>query len=175
MVDDYLPLLDRMDESIDALEQEVLSDSGDDVLARIFAMKRKLQQLRRVGVHQKEVLYRLGRGEFDEIPEPLLPFFRDVYDHYVRVNDLADSYRDLLSATFEAHLSVQSNKMNAIMKTLTLATTVFMPLTFIAGVYGMNFEHMPELKSPRAYPIVLAAMAAIALVIMLFYRRKRWL
>jgi magnesium transporter len=175
VVDDYLPVLDAMDANLEALEQEVLADSGADVLQRIFALKRQLQQLRRVGVHQKEVLYRLSRGEFDEIPEPLLPFFRDVYDHFVRVTDLAESYRDLVSSTFEAHLSVQSNKMNAIMKTLTLATTVFMPLTFIAGVYGMNFEHMPELKKAWAYPAVIASMGLIAGAIMLFYRRRRWI
>lgn len=175
VVDDYLPLLDGMDDEIDSLEREVLSDSGTDVLQRIFSIKRQLQQLRRVSIHQKEVLYRLSRGEFDEIPEPLLPFFRDIYDHFVRVTDLAESYRDLIAGTFEAHLSVQSNKMNAIMKTLTLAATVFMPLTFVAGVYGMNFEHMPELKKPWAYPVVLASMLGIAVAIMLFYRRKKWI
>jgi magnesium transporter len=175
VVDDYLPLLDRLDDEIDVLEHEVLSDSGSDVLQRIFAIKRQLQQLRRVSIHQKEVLYRLSRGEFDEIPEPLVPFFRDVYDHFVRVTDLAESYRDLIAGTFDAHLSVQSNKTNAIMKTLTLATTVFMPLSFIAGVYGMNFETMPELKKPWAYPAVLVTMGVVALIILLIYRRKRWL
>jgi magnesium transporter len=175
VVDDYLPLLDALDEEIDVLEKDVLADAGDEVLPRIFSAKRRLQQLRRVSIHQKEVLYRLSRGEFDEIPEALLPFFRDVHDHYVRVADLAESYRDLVGATFEAHLSVQSNKMNSIMKTLTLATTLFMPLTFISGVYGMNFEHMPELKKPMAYPIVLGVMGLIATSVLLLYRRKRWL
>jgi magnesium transporter len=175
VVDDYLPLLDRIDEEIDVLEKDVLDDAGREVLPRIFALKRQLQQLRRVSTHQKEVLYRLSRGELDEVPEALLPFFRDVHDHYVRVADLAESYRDLVAATFEAHLSVQSNKMNAIMKTLTLLTTLFMPLTFIAGIYGMNFEHMPELKNPRAYPIVVGIMGALAVVTILVYRRKRWI
>jgi magnesium transporter len=175
VVDDYIPLLDGMDEELDDLEREVLADTGKEVLQRVFSVKRKLQQLRRVSIHQKEVLYRLSRGEFDEIPAPLIPFFRDIYDHFVRVTDLAESYRDLIAGTFEAHLSVQSNKMNAIMKTLTLAATVFMPLTFIAGVYGMNFEHMPELKEVWGYPLALAVMLVIALAIMLFYRRKRWI
>jgi len=175
VVDDYLPLLDRLDDEIDVLEHEVLSDVGADVLQRIFAIKRQLQQLRRVSIHQKEVLYRLSRGEFDEIPEALVPFFRDVYDHFVRVTDLAESYRELIAGTFEAHLSVQSNKTNAIMKTLTLATTIFMPLSFIAGVYGMNFEHMPELKNPRGYFTVLGVMGTLAVVILAIYRRKRWL
>jgi magnesium transporter len=175
VVDDYIPLLDRLDEEIDILEHEVLSDSGADVLKRIFAIKRQLQQLRRVAIHQKEVLYRLSRGEFDEIPEQLVPFFRDVYDHFVRVTDLADSYRELIAGTFEAHLSVQSNKTNEIMKTLTLATTIFMPLSFIAGVYGMNFDTMPELRRPWAYFGTLIFMCVLAVLILLIYRRKRWL
>jgi magnesium transporter len=175
VVDDYIPLLDRIDDEIGTLEHEVLSDSGKDVLKRIFAIKRQLQQLRRVAIHQKEVLYRLSRGEFDEIPEPLVPFFRDVYDHFARVSDLADSYRELINGTFEAHLSVQSNKMNQIMKTLTLATTIFMPLSFIAGIYGMNFEDMPELKKPGAYFGTLVFMGVLAVVILLIYRRKKWL
>lgn len=175
VVDDYIPLLDRLDDEIDVLEHEVLSDTGTDVLKRIFAIKRQLQQLRRVAIHQKEVLYRLSRGEFDEIPEQLVPFFRDIYDHFVRVTDLAESYRELIAGTFEAHLSVQSNKTNEIMKTLTLATTIFMPLSFIAGLYGMNFDNMPELRRPYAYFGTLIFMVVLAVTILLIYRRKKWL
>lgn len=176
VIDDYIPLLDQLDDTIEVLEQDVLHDrGGPDILQKIFTIKRQLQQLRRVSVHQKEVLYRLSRGEFDEIPEQLVPYFRDIYDHFVRVTDLAESYRDLIAATFEAHLSVQSNKMNAIMKTLTLITTMFGPLTFLAGLYGMNFKHMPELEVRWAYPAVLIAMLVIAASVVAFYRRKRWL
>ncbi|MBK7400709.1 MAG: magnesium/cobalt transporter CorA [Myxococcales bacterium] len=176
IIDDYIPLLDQLDDTIEELEQKVLHDTGGpDILQQIFSIKRQLQQLRRVSVHQKEVLYRLSRGEFDEIPEQAIPYFRDIYDHFVRVSDLAESYRDLIAGTFEAHLSVQSNKMNAIMKTLTLATTIFNPLTFLAGVYGMNFEHMPELKKPWAYPLTLGAMALIALSVFWFYKKKKWI
>jgi magnesium transporter len=176
MVDDYVPLLDKLDVAIDDLEREVLAgESGGEVLQRILGLKRQLQQLRRVAIHQKEVLHRLGRGEFDEIPPELLPFVRDVYDHFVRVTDLAESYRDLVSSTFEAHLSVQSNKMNAIMKTLTLVSTMFMPLSFIAGLYGMNFENMPELKTKDGYFVTVAVMVGIALTILLLYRRKKWI
>ncbi len=176
IIDDYIPLLDQLDDTIEALEQEVLHDrGGPDILQQIFSIKRQLQQLRRVSVHQKEVLYRLSRGEFDEIPEQLIPYFRDIYDHFVRVTDLAESYRDLIAATFEAHLSVQSNKMNAIMKTLTLITTLFGPLTFLAGLYGMNFKHMPELELPWAYPVLLVAMLLIGIGVLWFYKKKRWI
>jgi magnesium transporter len=98
-----------------------------------------------------------------------------VYDHFARVTDLADSYRELLSGALEAYLSVQSNRMNEVMKTLTLISTVMLPLTFVAGVYGMNFEHMPELKWDYGYVFALVLMASIAGGIILYFRHKRWL
>jgi magnesium transporter len=173
-VDDFVPVLDELDEKIDRLETDVLS-GADDVLPRIFAYKRQLQQLRRVSIHQKEVLHRLGRGEFDRIPQALVPFFRDVYDHFVRVSDLTDSYRELVASVMEAHLSVQSNRMNAIMKQLTLTATLFMPLSFVVGFYGMNFEHMPELHVRWAYPALVAVLLGIVVSMLTFYRRKRWI
>ena len=112
----------------------------------ILKVKRSLQLLRRTTIYQREILLRLARADFDEIPRELVPFFRDVYDHYARVTELVDSYRELVTSLLEAHLSLQSNRMNVVMKRLTVISTVMLPLTVIAGVYGMNFEHMPELK-----------------------------
>jgi len=175
LIDDYMPLLDRLDEEVEGLENTVLSGTQEDVLPRIFQSKRQLQQLRRVAVHQKEVLHRLGRGEFSRIPEALTPFYRDVYDHFARVHDLAESYRDVISSAMEAYLSVQSNRMNAIMKTLTLTATIFLPLSFVAGFYGMNFEHMPELHSRWGYPLVIALLVCIVIGMLMLYRRKKWL
>jgi magnesium transporter len=179
LVDDYMPLLDRYDEELTSLEAEVVVHAGTKrgprVMKRIFAMKRAIMNLRRNTIHQREILLRLSRAEFDEIPPEAMPFFRDVYDHFVRVTDLADSYRELLTSALEAFLSVQSNRMNEIMKTLTLISTVMLPLTFIAGVYGMNFEHMPELKWQNGYPFALTLMAVTALGILYFFRRKKWL
>lgn len=173
-VDDFVPVLDELDDRIDQLETDVLSaDAG--VLPRIFAYKRQLQQLRRVSIHQKELLHRLGRGEFDRIPQALVPFFRDVYDHFVRVSDLTDSYRELVASVMEAHLSVQSNRMNAIMKQLTLTATLFMPLSFVVGFYGMNFEHMPELHLRGAYPALVLVLIVIVISMLTFYRRKGWI
>jgi magnesium transporter len=174
-VDDFVPVLDRLDEAIDQLETDVLETNGDDTLARIFSYKRQLQQLRRASSHQKEVLHRLGRGEFDRIPQALVPFFRDVHDHFVRVSDLAESYRDLVASALEAHLSVQSNRMNAIMKQLTLTATIFLPLSFVVGFYGMNFEHMPELHLKWAYPAVIGVLGTIVVLMLAFYRRKKWI
>jgi magnesium transporter len=128
-----------------------------------------------MGIHQREILLRLARGELDEIPRDAVPFFRDIYDHFLRVNDLVESYRDLVSGALEAYLSVQSNRMNEIMKTLTLIATVMLPITFIAGLYGMNFKQMPELEWAWGYPYALALMAAVTIGCLVYFRRKGWI
>jgi magnesium transporter len=177
-VDRYLPIIDDLDRELDDLEHDVLrkagTPKGPPVLRRILRFKRTLQDLRRMAIHQREVLLRLARAEFDEIPREFTPFFRDVYDHFLRINDLVEAYRDLVTSSLEAYLSVQSNRMNEIMKTLTLISTVMLPLTFIAGVYGMNFKHMPELDWVLGYPFALGLMATVALGILWFFRRKGW-
>jgi magnesium transporter len=148
---------------------------GAPVLKRILKFRRLLQDLRRMSIHQREILLRLARGEFDEIPRDVVPFFRDVYDHFVRITDVIESFRDSVTSALEAYLTVQANRMNEVMKTLTLISTVMLPLTFIAGVYGMNFRHMPELAWIGGYPFALGLMAVVAIGILLYFRHKGWL
>jgi magnesium transporter len=178
-VDRYLPIVDDLDVEIEQLESDVLDRAGTPggraVMLRILAFKRRLQELRRMSIHQREILLRLSRGELDEIPQEALPFYRDVYDHFLRINDIAESHRDLVTSALDAFLSVQSNRMNEVMKTLTLTSTVMLPLTFIAGVYGMNFEYMPELKWPWGYPAVIGVMLAVATGIVLWFRHRGWM
>jgi magnesium transporter len=178
-VDRYMPVIDDLDSQIADLENEVLrkagTKQGPPILRKILGFKRMLLTLRRMSIHQREILLRLARGEFDEIPHDAQPVYRDVYDHFLRVNDLVESYRDLVTSALEAYLSVQSNRMNEIMKTLTLMSTVMLPITFIAGVYGMNFEHMPELKEPWGYPAAMGFMAAIVITALVYFRQKGWI
>ena len=178
-VDRYLPIVDHLDDQIDKLETDALhhagTPKGPHVLKRILKFRRLLQELRRMSVHQREIFLRLSRGEFDEIPRDTVPFFRDVHDHFVRINDLLEGFRDLVSNALDAYLSVQNNRMSEVMKTLTLISTVMLPLTFIAGVYGMNFKHMPELAWLGGYPFALGLMALVAGGILLWFRRKGWL
>ncbi len=174
LIDHYLPLMDAFDDAIDAIEIEVVTNPSQAALPRIFTLKHSLMTLRRVAVHQREILLRLSRGEFALIPAPLLPFFRDVYDHFTRVADLCDSYRELVSGALDAYLTTTSNRMNEIMKVLTAIATVMLPLTFIAGVYGMNFEHMPELHWRYGYAFSLVLMAIVASMMMFYFKRKRW-
>ncbi len=178
-VDGYLPVIDQLDTEIEQLENDVLAKAGTPrgqrVLKRILGFKRTLQDLRRMSIHQREILLRLSRGDFGEIPPEAIPFFRDVYDHFLRINDIAEGYRDLVTSALDAYLSVQSNRMNEVMKTLTLMSTVMLPLTFIAGVYGMNFKHMPELEWLWGYPTALGLMAAVTITILLWFRRKGYI
>lgn len=178
-VDRYLPVIDHIDRELERLEDEVLRKAGTrqgpPLLRKILGRKRLLLGLRRMSVHQREILLRLARGEFEEIPADAVPFFRDVYDHFLRVTDQVESYRDITTSALEAYLSVQSNRMNEVMKTLTLISTLMLPITFIAGLYGMNFDNMPELRTRWGYPATLLLMAAITLVTLLWFWRKGWI
>ena len=145
------------------------------ILAEIMDLKRSVLRLRRISTKQMDILMRMSRGEFRLIPEEMRPFYRDVYDHIVRVTDLAESYRDLIGGCLEAYLSVVSNRMNEIMKVLTIFSAIMLPLTFIAGVYGMNFENMPELHSRYGYFGALLVMFVIAVVMLVFFWRRGWI
>ncbi len=179
LVDRFLPVVDYFDKTVEALENEVMSKAGtpggQSVLERLFELKRELQSFRRSAAQQREIFLRLGRGEYEEIPKELVPFFRDIYDHFMRMIDLVESYREMASNSLDIFLSVQANRMNEVMKTLTLMSTIMLPLSFIAGVYGMNFKRMPELEWHNGYEFALFLMAAVAVTILVWFKRKRWI
>jgi magnesium transporter len=177
VVDYYSPVLDDFDDRIDQLEHEIftLKQPNNAILAQIMDLKRSVLRLRRISTKQMDILLRMSRGEFELIPDEMRPFYRDVYDHLVRVVDLSESYRDLISGSLEAYLSVVSNRMNEIMKVLTIFSAIMLPLTFIAGVYGMNFDNMPELHSRYGYFGTLAVMGAVAVGMLIFFWRRGWL
>ncbi len=177
IVDFYSPVLDDFDERIAKLEDDIftLNRPNKAILEEIMDLKRGVLRLRRISSRQMEVILRTSRGEFALIPAPLLPFYRDVYDHIMRVTDLAESYRDLISGSLDAYMSVVSNRMNEIMKVLTIFSAIMLPLTFIAGVYGMNFEHMPELGTEYGYFVVWGIMIVVALGMLVFFWRRGWI
>ncbi|MBX3187891.1 MAG: magnesium/cobalt transporter CorA [Labilithrix sp.] len=179
MVDEYVPLIDRFDDQIEQIELKILGSgsakSDRSIIPKIIRIKRSLQMLRRTTIYQREILLRLARAEFDEIPRELVPFYRDVYDHFARVTELVDSYRELVTSLLEAHLSMQSNRTNEVMRRLTIISTIMLPLSVIAGVYGMNFERMPELKWAYGYPFALGLMAVVAISIVAWFKAKKWI
>jgi len=177
IVDDYLPVMDDFDERINDLEDNIfnLHRPNDQILEEILGLKRSVLRVRRITSKQLDVLYRISHGQFQLISGPVLPFYRDIYDHLVRVTDLAESYRDLIGGSLEAYLSVVSNRLNEIMKVLTIFSAVMLPLTFIAGVYGMNFDNMPEIHSRYGYYAVWLVMGSVAVGMLAFFWRRGWI
>jgi magnesium transporter len=177
IVDFYSPVLDDFDERIDKLEDDIftLKSPNNEILEEIMDLKRGVLRLRRISTKQMDVFYRMSRGEFSLVDQTMLPFYRDIYDHLIRVTDLAENYRDLISGALEAYLSVVSNRLNEIMKVLTIFSAVMLPLTFIAGVYGMNFDNMPELHSRYGYYGAWALMVVVAFSMLGFFWRRGWI
>ena len=171
-VDQYLPVLENFEKKIDEVEDRVFHATTSDVLSEVLAFKRALMRLRRISGHQRDVLMRLVRREFPMIDEKSVYGLRDVHDHLVRITDLADTYRELVGGALEAHLSIVSNRTNEIMRVLTVIATLFIPLTFVVGVYGMNFEHMPELGWRYGYLLIWLVMLAVAGGMYLYFRRR---
>lgn len=175
LVDNYLPVMDRIGAQIEALEDRIIHCPEGELLEQVLDAKKVLQRLRRMTGHQRMIFESLARGHLELIPRDSQAFFRDIYDHFVRVADLAESFREGAQSAVEAYLSVSANKTNEIMKVLTQISTVMLPLTFIAGVYGMNFDFMPELHWTYGYPFALGLMVVIAAALVLWFRRRHWL
>ncbi len=174
LADHYKPLLERFDDEVEALEAKVLDETHDPTKA-IFALKRSLSKMKRIATHQHAVAQRLALGGFARIDPAALPFFRDVADHFLRVVDSSESNRELLGSLFETYKSLQAHKLGEVMKMLTILSTIMLPLTFIAGIYGMNFEFMPELHWRYGYAFAIGLMLAIVCALLLLFRRRRWL
>ncbi|MCC6876210.1 MAG: magnesium/cobalt transporter CorA [Sandaracinaceae bacterium] len=174
LVDEFLPLMEKLDAEIDAIQTAIMKSPHPSLLERIFRMQHSLQRIRRIGHHQKTLLSRLSRGEFALIPEDTRPFFSDVYDHFLRVTDLTDVYREQIASSMEGYISVQSHKLNEIMRVLTIFSTVMLPLNFIAGLYGMNFDYMPGLHWDYGYQTAVSVMVTLAIGLWLFFKSRRW-
>jgi magnesium transporter len=181
VVDGYFPVLERFGERIEALETEAEGVPGQATISRIHELKRDLVTLRRAIWSQREAFGTLLRDRFPQITEETLVYLRDCYDHAVRVVELVESYREQGADLVSTYMSSVSNRMNEIMKVLTIIATIFIPLTFIAGVYGMNFDpgrsplNMPELRWYWGYPFALGLMAVSVAGLLAFFRRKKWL
>lgn len=175
IVDRFAPLAARFEQEIDALEVRVLKGTDESVLARILELIRSLHHLRRVAIRQRDLLERLARAEFDEIPPEAKPFFRDVHEHFKDFTEALEIMRDDLKSLFNAFVSLASQRMNEVMKVLTIISTIMLPLTFIAGIYGMNFRNMPELEWQHGYYYTLAVMGAVGVGMLAYFKRRRWL
>jgi magnesium transporter len=174
LVDEYMPLLDHMDEEVEMLEDRVLANPETATLERLLTLKHMVMSLRRVINPQRELINRLCRDEFPQISKISQIYFRDVYDHLVRIQDMSESIRDIVSGAMDIYLNSTSLRLNVVMKALTIVSTIFLPLTFLAGVYGMNFKYFPELNYPWAYPTLWGVFALIVIFMLAFFKKRGW-
>jgi magnesium transporter len=175
VVDNYFTILEKFGDNIEFLEEEVVENPETETLQMIHSLKRELIFLRKSIWPLRDVVSRMERGGSKLIRNNTAIYLRDVYDHTIQVIDSIETYRDILSGILDIYFSSISNKMNEIMKVLTIIGTIFIPLTFLTGIYGMNFTYMPELSFTYGYPIVLLLMLIIVGIMVFYFRRKKWL
>jgi magnesium transporter len=174
IVDDYFVVMDQIVDWVEDLEDTIFSRFREGAIQEIFALKKDLLMMRRVVAPERDVVNVLLRREVPIFQGDELAYMQDVYDHIVRVTDTIDTYRDLLSSALDSYLSLQSNQLNQLVKLLTLSSIILMACSLIAGIYGMNFAHMPELGWRYGYPFAIGIMAAVAVTLALFFRSRKW-
>lgn len=174
IVDNYYVVLDTIGSQIDEIEDCIYTDSAEEAFSKIQGIKKELIFLRKAVYPLREALSKVIKGETSFVQEDNLRYFSDVYDHTVHVIDTLETYKDLTSSLLDVHMNTMNNRLNEVMKLLTVITTIFIPLSFISSVYGMNFEFMPELHTTWGYPAVLGLMAVISMGMILYFKKKKW-
>ena len=175
IIDNYFIILEKLGEKIELLEEKLVTQPAPETLRTIHHLKREMIFLRKAVWPLREVINGLERGESSLIKESTRVYLRDVYDHTIQTIDTIETYRDMVSGMLDIYLSSVSNRLNSVMKVLTIIATIFMPLTFLAGVYGMNFKYMPELGWRLGYPLIWLIMIGIGVLMLIFFRKKKWL
>lgn len=175
IVDHYFLILENLAEELEILEENAIENSGSDFIRNIQLMKRELIYIRKSIWPVRELIGSLFRGDSSLITDFTKPYLKDVYDHTIQIIDTIENFRDIISGILDIYLTKASNRMNEIMKVLTVIATIFIPLTFIVGIYGMNFEFMPELKWRWAYPSLWMIMLTIFIGMIVFFRKKKWI
>lgn len=175
IVDNYFVILEKLGDRIESLETELIENPAQKTVQKIYQLKRELIFLHNAVWPLREVVNVFGKRESSLIKDSTAPYIRDVYDHVIHVIDSVDIYREMLSGMLDMYLSSVSNRLNQVMKVLTVIATIFMPLTFIVGLYGMNFKNMPELEWRYGYPVVLGLIVVIVIFMLVYFKRKKWL
>jgi magnesium transporter len=175
IVDNYFIILEKIGEKIESIEEEVMENPTNITVQKIYSLKREMIYLRKSVWPLREVISVLLRGESRLIRPNTGIFLRDVYDHTIQVIDTIETFRDMVSGMLDIYMSSVSNKMNEVMKVLTIFAAIFIPLTFIAGVYGMNFQYMPELGWQWGYFGILLVMLLVGVILVFYFKRKKWL
>jgi magnesium transporter len=175
IVDNYFMIMEKLGETIEFLEEKLVAQPVPETLQTIHQLKRELIFLRKAVWPLREVIGGLQRGELTLIKEATRVYLRDVYDHTIQVIDTIETFRDMISGMLDIYLSSVSNRLNSVMKVLTIIATIFMPLTFLAGIYGMNFKYFPELEWRWSYPVFWLVSLLISVSMLLYFKKKNWL
>jgi len=175
MVDNYSSILEYFEREVDAIEEDVLEEPDQETVRKIFTLRRDIYDLKRTALPQKEMLGQITRGQFSQISDRAALYFRDIYDHLTRIIELSESHRDTLITALEVYFSNVSTKTNQIIKVLTIFTVILMPPTFLVGLWGMNFEHMPELGWDYGYALFWVLLVAITVTMIVIFKKKKWL
>lgn len=175
VVDNYFCILEALGEKIESTEESLVSKPTEAVLHQIHKMKRQMVFLRRSVWPLRELISSFSKSDSRLLTKSTDIYLRDVYEHTIQIIDTIESYRDSVSNMLDTYLSSISNRMNSVMKVLTIIATIFIPLTFLAGIYGMNFKYMPELQWRWAYPVVWLIMVIAAITMLIYFKRKKWL
>ena len=175
VVDSYFSVIEKIGDAVEEIEEEIMNNENKSSLKKLYELKRELIFLRKQVWPMRDMINSMIRSESDFLSKDTHIFLRDLLDHSTRIIDTVETYRDLLSGIMDVYLSNASNRMNEVMKVLTIVSSIFIPVTFIVGVYGMNFDFMPELRSPYGYATVWAIMLAIMVGQIIFFKRKKWL
>lgn len=174
-VDNYFVILEQIEDLTEKLEEKILANPDNKIKSEIHNLKLQMLTLRKSISPLREAVNRFSDTDSSILQESSQVFLRDLYDHTIQVMEMTDTYRDILNGLYDLYLSEISFKMNSVMQVLTIISTIFIPLTFLAGIYGMNFEHMPELSYRYSYPIFWMVMTVITISLIFYFRRKRWL
>jgi len=169
-----MPLIDSMETEVEWIEDSAMEKPTPATLQRLLSLKHSIMSLRRIIAPQREVMNRLSRDEFPQIDAQSLIYFRDIYDHLVRIQDLADIIRDIVSGSLDIYFNSTSLRLNEIMKALTIVSTVFLPLSFITGAFGMNFINIPGAQTTNGFLITCAILVALGVAMLLYFRKKHW-
>lgn len=175
IVDNFNTTLDILEFDVDQVEDDVLGEADEDTIRSIFTLRRDIVHLKRIVLPQKEALNRLSKEQFSLISKTASVYFSDIFDHLVRINDITDFHREILNSSLEVYYSSISTKTNEVIKFLTIFTVLFIPPTFLVGLWGMNFKYMPELDSRYGYFIALGVMFIISFALLGFFRKKKWI
>jgi magnesium transporter len=173
-IDNFFPVMEKIDDQIESMEEEVTKTPKPEILSKILRLKRSLIQIKKITFPQREKIGQLAKNDYRFISKKSLPYFRDVYDHSIRVSDFIDNYREAVGNTFDVYMSAVSNNMNEVMKTLSIIATIALPLTVISEIYGTNFANLPGQHFYYGFWIMILAMIILSLSMIFYFKRRGW-